>query len=76
MINKDFPSKRVAKTPKGEKENGKKYVEDKEEYDEENGWKNQQMWGKAADIGEAMMKAKMGYSNKPRVKPQKKVGRI
>lgn len=68
------PSKKIAKKPTGKKESRLKYVEDKEEYDRKKNLDSRNMLKQAAGIGEALMKAKMGYSDKPRVKPQKKTG--
>ena len=74
MKTKNAPHKKIQKTPTGKKANRLDYVEDKEEYDMMKLRKDQDMWGKAADIGEAMMRAKIGYGKKTRVKGQPKKG--
>ena len=59
---------------KGKVVSGKKYAVDKEEYDMKKANKANKMVGKPADIASSLAKSKkeMGYSDKPRIKPQKK----
>ena len=74
MKTKNAPSKPIAKTPTGKKATRLKYVEEKEEYDKNKLKKSMYLKPKPNDIGDALMKAKIGYSNKTRVKPQGKMG--
>lgn len=65
------PSKKV--NMKGGKQvPGRKYVSAVEEEEYMEAAEDNHPMKKAADIGQAMMRSKMGYSKKPRVKPDKK----
>ena len=71
MSEKMPPSKKV--NMKGGKQvAGRKYVEAVEQEEYAAAAKDNHPRSKPADIGQALMKAKMGYSKKPRVKPSKK----
>lgn len=58
--------------PKGKVVSGKKYPAVLEKQMDRKADKQNRMVGKPADIAMAIQGSKMGYSNKPRVKPQKK----
>jgi hypothetical protein len=58
--------------PKGKVVSGKDYSAVLEKKSDRKSDKQNRMVGKPADISMAMKAAKMGYSDKPKVKPQKK----
>jgi len=62
-----------AKAPKGKMVSGKKYSKSLEDYDEKVGMEDNHPARKPADISGALGRAskKMGYSKKPRVKPNR-----
>ena len=65
------PSKKLVKRG-GKQVAGRKYSQDKEEYDDKIGDEDNFPSRKPADISGALRRAKEGYSKKPRVKPAKK----
>jgi len=74
MREKNAPSKKIVKKPAGKASSRLKYVEAKEDYDMNKLQKSYNLGKKPAGIGGALMKAKIGYSKLPKVKPQGKKG--
>jgi hypothetical protein len=68
------PSKKIVKKG-GKQVAGIKYSQEKEEYDNKIGDEDNFPSRKPADISGALMRAKEGYSKKPRVKPDKMKGK-
>ncbi len=68
------PSKKLVKKG-GKQVAGRKYSEDKEEYDDKIGDEDNYPTRKPADISGALRRSKEGYSKKPRVKPDKMKGK-
>jgi hypothetical protein len=66
--------KKKMSKPAGKTVSGKKYSSVLENQDNKKANKANRMVGKPADISGAIKDAKMGYSDKPRVKPQNKKG--
>lgn len=68
------PSKKLV-TKGGKQVAGRKYSQDKEEYDQRERDEDNHPTRKPADISGALRRAKEGYSKKPRVKPDKMKGK-